>query len=43
MGLIRLMKYSWQQKDWPDFKYEIAELEAKQMSFIENLGLARGA
>ena len=37
-----LMKYNWQQADWPEFKYDIASVEDILFSFAERAGLISG-
>lgn len=40
---IRLMsKYNWQQNDWPNFTYNLEELEETLLLFIEKVGLVTG-
>ena len=36
------MKYNWQQKDWPDFRWEIDEFQDLLFSFIERTGRVDG-
>lgn len=36
------MKYNWQQADWPDFKYDIQEIDDVLFSFAEETGLIAG-
>jgi Fic family protein len=38
----RLMKYNWQQQDWPDFKYNSEELEDMLFAFAEETGYTTG-
>jgi Fic family protein len=37
------MKWNWQQKDWPDFRYDRSELEALENQFLKSEGLLLGA
>tara|TARA_R110002020_G_scaffold114593_3_gene263515 strand:+ start:13425 stop:14528 length:1104 start_codon:yes stop_codon:yes gene_type:complete len=36
------MKYNWQQKDWPNFRYEIIGIEAMLFQFAERTGRISG-
>ncbi len=36
------MVYNWQQKDWPNFKYDLTEVEEKLYAFAEKMGYIRG-
>lgn len=36
------MKYNWQQKDWPNFRYDLSGLEGSLFSFAEKTGLLSG-
>ena len=36
------MKYNWQQKDWPGFRYDLSGLEDALFSFAEKTGHASG-
>jgi Fic family protein len=36
------MIYNWQQRDWPQFKYDLTEIEDILLSFAENVGWVRG-
>ena len=36
------MTYNWQQKEWPDFTYDLHEIEEKLYSFSEKTGLISG-
>ncbi|HAV13251.1 MAG TPA: DUF4172 domain-containing protein [Opitutae bacterium] len=36
------MKYNWQLPDWPDFRYELAELEGALLDFVDRAGLVSG-
>ncbi|WP_373059444.1 DUF4172 domain-containing protein [Zunongwangia sp. H14] len=37
------MKYNWQQKDWPNFKYSTVEVEKDLYAFSERAGRLNGA
>lgn len=39
---IRLMRYNWQQSDWPDFKYNLSQLEESLFLFAERQGHLKG-
>jgi len=39
---IRLMRYNWQQKDWPQFKYDLSAISPKLSLFSEKVGKIRG-
>lgn len=36
------MAYNWQQKDWPDFRYDLTNVEDVLLAFAEKTGLASG-
>ena len=36
------MKYNWQLPDWPNFRYELAELEGSLLDFVDRAGLVSG-
>ena len=36
------MKYNWQQKDWPDFKYDLSKLEEPLFQLAEGQGQLAG-
>jgi len=36
------MIYNWQNPEWPDFVYNVSELEEKLYSFSEKMGLITG-
>lgn len=36
------MKFNWQQKDWPEFKYNLGEVEGSLSKFIEETGYLSG-
>jgi Fic family protein len=36
------MTYNWQQKDWPEFAYDIQGIESLQLSFMEETGRISG-
>jgi len=36
------MKYNWQQKDWPDFKYDLRKVEDELFSFAEKMVRSNG-
>ena len=36
------MQYNWQQSDWPNFRYEIAEFEAELLAFADKSGQVNG-
>jgi len=36
------MKYNWQQKDWPDFRYDILEIQDVLFAFAEKTGHVSG-
>ncbi|GEP98063.1 cell division protein Fic [Chitinophaga cymbidii] len=38
----RLMKYNWQQKDWPDFSYDLQTVEDTLFAFAEATGHITG-
>ena len=38
----RLMTYNWQQKDWPDFRYDLREMEEVLFAFAESRGRVSG-
>src|SRR5271170_6076203 len=40
---LSLMKWNWQQKDWPDFSYKKAPLEGLEAKFLRQSGLLMGA
>lgn len=42
MWYNRLMKYNWQQKDWPDFKYDLSAVEDVILAFAEKVGVVSG-
>ncbi len=42
MGLS-LMSWNWQQKDWPDFRFEKSALDALEAQFLRQSGLLMGA
>ena len=42
MGYNRLMKYNWQQSDWPKFKYNLNEVEDILFAFAERAGRVDG-
>jgi len=37
------MKWNWQQKDWPNFRYKEAELAPLEKRFLQESGVLRGA
>ncbi len=37
-----MVKYNWQQVDWPDFKFSLKEVEAALLSFSEKAGRISG-
>ncbi len=37
------MKYNWQQKDWPEFRFEVAEIQGLLYEFAEKAGRVSGA
>lgn len=39
---IRLMKYNWQQNDWPDFQYDLSKLEELLFQLAEGQGRLTG-
>lgn len=38
----RLMSYNWQQPDWPEFKYDLSEIEEVLFQLAEKTGRASG-
>jgi Fic family protein len=36
------MEYNWQQKDWPDFRYDLAPFRAQLLAFAEHFGRIGG-
>lgn len=36
------MIYNWQHKEWPDFSYDLAEIEARLYTFSEKTGIVSG-
>ncbi len=38
----RLMSYNWQQKDWPDFSYDLTDVEDALLAFAERTGTVSG-
>lgn len=42
MGYNRLMKYNWQQSDWPHFRYELENIHEILFSIAEKMGRASG-
>ena len=36
------MTYNWQQKDWPDFRYDLREIEEALFTFAESRGRVSG-
>jgi Fic family protein len=42
MGYNRLMKYNWQQSDWPKFKYNLKVMEDVLFAFAERAGRVDG-
>jgi Fic family protein len=36
------MNYNWQQPDWPNFRYELADMESDLLAFVEKVGLVSG-
>ena len=38
----RLMMYNWQQKDWPQFQYDLDKMEDRPYAFAEKLGRISG-
>ncbi len=36
------MMYNWQQKDWPDFQYDLSEIEPLLFRFSEKVGRVSG-
>jgi Fic family protein len=36
------MTYNWQHTDWPDFRYDVAEIEDEILQFYEKAGLISG-
>src|SRR5688500_8475022 len=36
------MNWNWQQKDWPDFKYDPGRLEASEATFLKQGGMLLG-
>lgn len=39
---IRLMKYNWQQPDWPNFQYDLSAVEGDLLLFLEKSGRIGG-
>lgn len=39
----RLMGYNWQQKEWPNFKYSIDDIEVLLLGYLKNAGKVEGA
>lgn len=39
---IRLMKYNWQQADWPIFRYDLSKVEGELLAFAEKAGEVNG-
>ncbi len=37
------MKWNWQQKDWPNFKYDQKELEKLESQFLQKTSFLLGA
>ncbi|WPJ97516.1 Fic family protein [Coraliomargarita algicola] len=37
------MEYHWQLPDWPEFRYELGELEASLLDFVDRAGLVSGS
>lgn len=37
------MKYNWQQKEWPEFRFEVAEIQGLLYEFAEKAGRVSGA
>jgi Fic family protein len=37
-----MVRYNWQQKDWPNFTYTLAQLEDELFSFVERVGHVSG-
>lgn len=37
------MKWNWQQKDWPYFKYEMSRLQSFEIEFLKKTGFVYGA
>ena len=38
----RLMRYNWQQSDWPDFRYDADEISDSLLAFMERVGRISG-
>ena len=38
----RLMTYNWQQKDWPDFRYDLSGIDDALLNFAERTGRVSG-
>ena len=38
----RLMKYNWQQKDWPNFQYKTEKIEDSLFDFAQRTGRISG-
>ena len=36
-------KWNWQQKDWPNFRYDEAALEDLEYQFVQTSGVALGS
>ena len=36
------MTYNWQQKDWPEFRYDLTDVEDALLAFAERMGRASG-
>lgn len=42
MHYNRLMKYNWQQPDWPNFRYDLSAIQERLFSFAERAGRVSG-
>ena len=42
MAFIWLMPYNWQQSDWPNFTYEVGEIEGDLITFADKAGQITG-
>lgn len=36
------MKYNWQLSDWPNFRYDLSEVEGDLLQFSDKVGLVSG-
>jgi Fic family protein len=39
---FRLMKYNWQQTDWPEFRFDLSGIEGELLAFAEKSGQVGG-